>query len=197
MPAGVLLTSDDVYFAIPFAKGGYVANDFSKYSNFITTQQIDKDGAVNSDNCKTQDLRKDILSAVEKISDYVRQTNSVIPDGCPLEVSHHYGIEKFYDTGLAMATVVNEEYCKKILIMLPGQSHPEQYHKRKKETFHVIHGSATLVLDGVSSNIKTGDVVTIEAGFRHAFATEFGCVIEEISSTHFVVIHTTLTKPSL
>lgn len=186
MPAGVRLTSDDVYFAIPFAKGGYVANDFSKYSNFITTQPIDKDGAVNFDNCETQDLRKDILSAVDKISDYVRKTNIVIPDGCPLEVSHHYGIEKFYDTGLAMATVVNEEYCKKILIMLPGQSHPEQYHKRKKETFHVIYGSVTIVLDGVSSDIKTGDVVTIEPGVRHAFATESGCAIEEISSTHFV-----------
>ena len=134
----------------------------------------------------SQDLRKDILSAVEKISDYVRQTNIVIPDGCPLEVSHHYGIEKFYETGLAMATVVNEEYCKKILIMLPGQSHPEQYHKRKKETFHVIHGDAKLFLDGVSSDIKTGDVVTIEPGVRHAFTTESGCVIEEISSTHFV-----------
>ena len=70
--------------------------------------------------------------------------------------------------------------------MLPGQSHPEQYQKMKKETFHVIHGAATLVLDGVSSNIKTSDVVTIEPGVRHSFATETCCVIEEISSTHFV-----------
>jgi len=186
IPAGVQLTSDDVYFAIPYAKGGYVANDFSKYSAFITTQLIEKDDAVNSDNCDTQDLRKGILTAVLKISDYVKQANIVVPDECPLEVSHHYGIERFYDTGLAMATVVNEEYCKKILIMLPGQSHPEQYHKMKKETFHVIHGAATLVLDGVSSNIKTSDVVTIEPGVRHSFATETGCVIEEISSTHFV-----------
>ena len=101
IPAGVLLTSDDVYFAIPFAKGGYVANDFSKYSNFITTQQIDKDGAVNSDNCKTQDLRKAYYRQL-KISDYVRQTNCDT-GWMSLEVSHHYGIEKFYDTGLAMA----------------------------------------------------------------------------------------------
>ena len=64
-----------------------------------------------------------------------------------------------------------------------GQSHPEQYHKRKKETFHVIYGSATLVLDGVSSDIKTGDVVTIEPGVRHAFATESGCAIEEFLNT--------------
>ena len=141
MPAGVRLTSDDVYFAIPYAKGGYVANDFSKYSNFITTQPIEKDGAVNSDNCETQDLRKDILSAVDKISDYVRQTNIVIPDGCPLEVSHHYGIEKFYDSGLAMATVVNEEYCKKILIMLPGshtRSNIINVKKRHSMSFMVV-----------------------------------------------------------
>ena len=70
--------------------------------------------------------------------------------------------------------------------MLPGQSHPEQFHKKKKETFHVVFGTVDIQLDGESSSIKTGDVVTITPEVRHAFSTQGGCVIEEISSTHYV-----------
>jgi len=185
MAAGMTLSKDDLYFAIPYNKGGYVANDFSKYSKFITSKPIKADQAVGEDNCIIENLRKDILEAVNDISDFVRKSGVVIPEGSALEVSHHYGIENFRKTGLAMATVVNEEYCKKVLVMLPGQSHPEQYHKKKKETFHVVYGTADLQLDGVDSVIKTGDVVTITPGVRHAFSTHEGCVIEEISSTHY------------
>ena len=56
----------------------------------------------------------------------------VVPGKFEIEISHHYGLERFRDYGLAMITLVNREYCKKILICLPNQTHPEQYHKRKK-----------------------------------------------------------------
>ena len=49
----------------------------------------------------------------------------------------------------------------------------------------MIYGTADLQLDGLDSVIKTGDVVTITPGVRHAFSTQEGCVIEEISSTHY------------
>jgi len=85
-----------------------------------------------------------------------------------------------------MITVVNREYCKKLIITLPGQSHPEQYHEQKEETFLVLHGDVDLKLDGVSRELKRGDVVTIMPGVRHEFSTKNGCVIEEVSSTHYV-----------
>ncbi|MEE2655656.1 MAG: N-acetylneuraminate synthase family protein [Pseudomonadota bacterium] len=184
--AGLNLSEDDVYFAIPYKNGGYVANDFSKYSKFVTTKPIKADQAVDQDNCTVEDLRKDILEAVNDISAFVKKSGVAIPEGSILEVSHHYGIENFRKTGLAMATIINEEYCKKVLVMLPGQSHPEQFHKKKKETFHVVFGTVDIQLDGESSSIKTGDVVTITPEVRHAFSTHGGCVIEEISSTHYV-----------
>ena len=37
-----------------------------------------------------------------------------------------------------MITVVNREYCKKILILLPGQAHPE--HFINKGGNHVLWG---------------------------------------------------------
>jgi N-acetylneuraminate synthase len=84
-----------------------------------------------------------------------------------------------------MLTVVNRAYCKKILVLLPGQSHPEQHHKQKEETFVVIHGSMKVILDDVEQDARAGDVITVERGVRHAMRSEHGCVFEEISSTHY------------
>jgi quercetin dioxygenase-like cupin family protein len=81
--------------------------------------------------------------------------------------------------------VVNRDYCKKLLVTLPGQEHPEQYHKQKEETFHVLYGEIELVLDGQPRICLPGDVITIEPGTRHAFSSKTGAVIEEISTTHF------------
>ena len=84
-----------------------------------------------------------------------------------------------------MVTVVNREYCKKLLAMLPGQNHPEQYHEQKEETFVVLHGNMRLWLDDVPRDCTPGDVVTVGRGVRHRFSTDGGVVFEEISSTHF------------
>ena len=186
VPANTVLTRDDLFFAIPYAKGDYVANDFSKYVSFTTTEPIAANKSVNESNCQVSDSRSEVLDIVRKVAKFTSDSGIVLPKGAILEVSHHYGLEKFHETGMSMVTVVNEEYCKKVLIMLPGQNHPEQYHEKKKETFHVVHGSVDLVLDGDSKVAKPGDVITIEPGVRHAFSTSNGCVIEEISSTHFV-----------
>ena len=66
--------------------------------------------------------------------------------------------------------------------MLPGQNHPEQYHEKKKETFHVVHGSVDLVLDG-DSIAKPGDVITIEPASTCSTSND---VSSRKSSTHFV-----------
>ena len=115
----------------------------------------------------------------------IARSGIVIPGGVDLEISHHYGLDRFDEVGLTMLTVVNRGYCKKVLVSLPGQKHPEQYHKQKEETFHVLFGEVQLTLDGVERTCKVGDVVNIEPGVRHAFETREGSVIEEISSTHF------------
>ena len=43
-----------------------------------------------------------------------RKKQVVVPGQADLEISHHYGLEKFEETGLTMITVVNREYCKKL-----------------------------------------------------------------------------------
>jgi quercetin dioxygenase-like cupin family protein len=83
-----------------------------------------------------------------------------------------------------MLTIINRGYCKKLLIILPGQKHPEQWHEKKEETFHVLHGSIVLNLDGKASAHSRGDIVTITPGVKHEFLSAEGAVIEEISTTH-------------
>ena len=113
------------------------------------------------------------------------ESGVVYPGEAKLEISHHYGIDSFYETGITMITVVNREYCKKLIIALPGQNHPEQYHKKKEETFLVLLGSVDLYLNGEHRQLKRGDIVTVNPGVRHKFSTSEGCVIEEVSTTHY------------
>jgi mannose-6-phosphate isomerase-like protein (cupin superfamily) len=84
-----------------------------------------------------------------------------------------------------LLTVVNRGYCKKLLVSLPAQHHPEQYHLKKEETFHVLFGEVHLYLNGKKKICLPGDVINIEPGVRHAFTSPNGSIIEEISSTHF------------
>ena len=108
-----------------------------------------------------------------------------MPKKFDLELSHHYGIERFEEVGLSMVTLVNREYCKKILVCLPNQLHPEQYHLKKEETFNVLYGTLDLKIDGATKTLNVGDVLTILPNQRHEFVSSGGAVIEEISSTHF------------
>jgi sialic acid synthase SpsE/mannose-6-phosphate isomerase-like protein (cupin superfamily) len=183
--AGQVLGADDVYFAFPPEEAQFTANDWSKYARFVARADISADGAVGPNNTELKDERETVWLIAQRVKELIQKSGIVVPGGIDLEVSHHYGLERFDDVGLTMLTVVNRGYCKKILVSLPGQKHPEQYHKQKEETFHVLYGEVELTLDGKSKICRPGDVVNVEPGVRHAFHSTTGCVIEEISSTHF------------
>ena len=119
------------------------------------------------------------------VVDLLAKSAVVVPNKFDLELSHHYGIERFCEVGLSMITLVNRNYCKKILICLPKQKHPEQFHNKKEETFHILFGTLSLWLDGEECQLNVGDVITIMPGQRHAFVSAEGAILEEISSTHF------------
>lgn len=183
--AGDTISNTDVYFAFPPQDGQYTANDWSKYSTFIANKEIAKDGAVSLGNSIRQDVREKIWGIAKRVKELLQASHITVPGGVDLEISHHYGLDNFDETGLTMMTVVNRGYCKKLLVSLPGQAHPEQYHKQKEETFHVLYGELHLSLNGKTQIYYPGDVIHVEPGVRHAFISPTGVVIEEISSTHF------------
>ncbi|MGB9432640.1 MAG: N-acetylneuraminate synthase family protein [Candidatus Acidiferrum sp.] len=182
--SGERLEAANVFFAIPNTPTQIVANDFSKYTDFRTTEPIPVGAPALSTNLQTCDRMRQVLQIVGEVKKMLKRSKVVVPGQCELEISHHYGIEHYAKFGLTMITVVNREYCKKIIVMLPGQMHPEQYHEQKDETFHILYGELTLSLDGVSRVCKANDVIVIPRKVRHEFTTRTGAVIEEVSSSH-------------
>ena len=183
--AGATITNDDVYFAFPPEDGQFTANDWSKYAQFTSTSKISKDAALTPTNARRTDTRDTIWKIAQKVSNLIQESKITVPGGIDLEISHHYGLDKFDQVGLTMLTVVNRGYCKKLLVSLPGQQHPEQYHNKKEETFHILHGEVHIYLNGEKRVCFPGEVINVEPGVRHAFVSPTGSVIEEISSTHY------------
>lgn len=184
LPKGHLLSSNDVYYAIPGMPGGIQANDFSKYKKFTLESEISKDEAITIENVKIQSNESAILNIRSQILDLIKLSGVTVPQNSVLEISHHLGLENFHKTGTCMITVVNRDYCKKLLFLLPGQAHPPMYHKKKDETFFILWGEITLNLDGVMSRMRVGDTAGINPGVVHGMTSEFGAIIEEVSSTH-------------
>jgi sialic acid synthase SpsE/mannose-6-phosphate isomerase-like protein (cupin superfamily) len=182
--AGEVVQQNDVYFAFPPEDGQITANDWSKYALCSATTDIAPDEALTHQNANLPDQQKKVLHIVQSVRKMLQESGITFPGCTNLEISHHYGIDRFWEEGLSMLTVVNRAYCKKLLIVMPRQNHPEQYHREKEETFHVLYGSIQLALDGVLQTCKPGDVITVDPRVRHAFTSSEGAIIEEISSTH-------------
>ena len=183
---GDVVGREDVFYAFPCQEGQILANDMSKYTQFIAEKDFTLNEAIQSTHVEKNNLREQIYDIVQDVKGLLEKANVVVPGAAQLEISHHYGIDNFYETGITMITVVNREYCKKLIITLPNQRHPTQFHKQKEETFVVLYGDVDLYLDGELHSLKKGDVITIEPGTQHSFTTTSGCVIEEVSSTHYV-----------
>jgi sialic acid synthase SpsE/mannose-6-phosphate isomerase-like protein (cupin superfamily) len=185
LPAGHVPADGDVFFAFPAAAGQVTANQWSKYARYELTRPLAALAPLMAEGTNVKHLRELVLQHVEAVRHLLRTSGVSLPGKADLELSHHYGLERFGEHGLTMLTVVNRAYCKKILVLLPGQAHPEQFHKQKEETFVVLHGSMTVALDRVEQEAKAGDVITVERGVKHAMRSAGGCVFEEISSTHY------------
>jgi sialic acid synthase SpsE/mannose-6-phosphate isomerase-like protein (cupin superfamily) len=183
---GEALNNENIYFAFPPRNGQYTANDWSKYSIFVAAEDIQLNQAISPENTQKEESRQKILDIVKRVNHFLKESHVVVPGGADLDISHHYGLERFDEVGLTLITVVNRGYCKKLLVTLPGQQHPEQVHKQKEETFHVLYGMVALKLNDVLRMCHPGDVVTIEPGTRHSWVSDTGAVIEELSTTHFI-----------
>lgn len=182
--AGEIIKHENVFFAMPNVSGQLVAQDFGKYQEYRAQANIAANGAVMAADVSAHDSRKQVLDIVKDVKALIRKSKVQVPGECDLEISHHYGIEKFRQFGLTVVTVVNREYCKRLMVVLPGQKHPEQWHKQKDETYHVLYGDVTVDLDGEQSTFGANKVLSIPCGVRHSFWTKNGAVIEEVSSSY-------------
>ncbi|MEO7986326.1 MAG: N-acetylneuraminate synthase family protein [Gemmatimonadales bacterium] len=183
--AGAVLTSEDVYFAMPCGGGQLSSGQFK--DGVVTREALEPDQAFCLEAVEIpHDPEQQVLfTTIHTIKAMLNEAHVVLNTEFEAEFSHHYGLAKFSQWGATIISCVNRSYCKKLVIQTPGQRHPSHYHKRKEETFQVLHGILELHIEGRRRTLVPGDTLLVQQGVWHEFWTDTGVIFEEISTTHF------------
>jgi len=179
---GDTLSSDKIFFAMPCEEGQTSAPEY------METMVASKDYAANVplQERRHHTVANTLRSLIHQAKGMLYEAKIFIGDDYTIEMSHHYGPENFRSHGALIVNLVNREYCKKLIIVLPGQNHPKHRHQKKEETFQLLHGDIQLVTDNGTLNLKPGQMLTIQRGDWHSFSSINGAIFEEISTTHII-----------
>jgi sialic acid synthase SpsE/mannose-6-phosphate isomerase-like protein (cupin superfamily) len=182
---GAVLKRDQVYFAMPQADGSLASGQWR--DGIVATVDIKADAPLLNRQVEVP-AEPDYMvvkSALHDVKALLNQASVVLNSAFDVEYSHHYGIRNFREFGAVIINCINREYCKKIIVQLPGQRHPSHYHKRKEETFQVLSGQLHVNVDGHIRTLDPGETLLVQPGVWHSFWTDGGCVFEEVSTTHY------------
>ncbi len=177
---GQIIKESDIFFAMPCSEGQMTSGEYFK--GLKATKDYAKNEAIVEKN-EITDIKK-LRSAIHDVKGLLLEARVAIGENIDAEISHHYGITKFREIGCTILNIINREYCKKIIIVLPGQAHPTHYHAIKEETFQLLYGDLECVINGTVHNMKPGDIMTVMRYDKHSFASKGGAIFEEVSTTH-------------
>lgn len=178
--AGEIITASNIYFAMPCADGQMTSGEF--YNGLVASRDYAKDEAVYETKEMT-DVRY-LRSAIHDVKGILLESGIAVGNNIDAEISHHYGIKHFRRTGCTLLNIINREYCKKIIIVLPGQSHPTHYHAIKEETFQLLYGDLKCCINDKTYSMSPGDIMTVMRYDKHSFSSVHGAIFEEVSTTH-------------
>jgi sialic acid synthase SpsE/quercetin dioxygenase-like cupin family protein len=181
---GKKIAAGDYFCAMPNQPGQLVARQLSKYTEFCALRDFEKNAPLMLDGLLTRDLHARVKEICVRLRAVLKSYQIALPSNVEIEVSHHYGIERFEETGAILIHIINRVYSKILVVLLPGQSYPRHHHKQKDETYHLLHGDLIVDADGVETNLKAGDIFSINHGTPHGFQTQSGAVIEEVATTY-------------
>jgi sialic acid synthase SpsE/D-lyxose ketol-isomerase len=182
---GAEITRSDVYFAMPYCEGQLESGHWRE--GIVCIADVRKDAPLlDSEIVVPEPSTFSVLkNAVHEVKALLNEACVELNSDFQIEFSHHYGIQNFREVGALIINCINREYCKKIIVQLPGQRHPVHYHKRKEETFQILYGVLESEIDGHRRTLHPGETALIQPGVWHRFWTETGCVFEEVSTTHY------------
>jgi sialic acid synthase SpsE/quercetin dioxygenase-like cupin family protein len=182
---GEVISKSDVFFAMPCASGQTTSGEFGRLRAVYTAA---RDYAVREP--VFERLEADGVAEIRRIvhdaKGMLSEASLVLAQDDQIELSHHLGIEKFRHTGAIIVNVVNRSYCKKLVLMLRGQRHPNHRHLLKEETFQLIWGDLEVKVNGSLVEMYRGQKILIERGVWHSFRSTNGAIFEEVSTTHVV-----------
>lgn len=182
---GVVINFEDVYFAMPCLEDQVTSGEFGKKrATFVATKNYSKGKPIYE--TRKQDVLSQVRRVIHDAKGMIYEAKIVLGDDYTIELSHHYGMEHFRNVGAFIINLINREYCKKLIVVLKGQEHPNHRHKRKEETFQLLYGDLEVNLNGNIHKMKPGDKLLVERGSWHTFKSKNGAIFEEISTTHIV-----------
>ena len=104
---GDTVSRDSFYCAWPSIEGQYLADSMSKYNCFTAEEDINAHSPVLKNNVSTDNQRGKAWDIVQDVKAFLDESKITYPSSADLEISHHYGIDRFYETGISMITVIN------------------------------------------------------------------------------------------
>lgn len=177
---GEVITSQDVFFAMPCMEKQLTSGEF--VNGMVATRAYKKNDAVYEKKIYT-DINL-MRSVIHDAKGLLYEAGIALGNDFEVELSHHYGVSQFRNIGALIISIVNREYCKKLIVVLPGQKHPNHHHKVKEETFQLLYGDLECVIEGKKIHMQPGDTQTVLRNENHSFSSKGGAVFEEISTTH-------------
>jgi sialic acid synthase SpsE/quercetin dioxygenase-like cupin family protein len=185
LPAGTTPVRSDLYFCMPCEDGQLHSGEFRDGMRLL--RDVPKDGPLMSETVQqpTEPEYLVLKRALHAVKAMLNEAKISLDTEFRVEYSHHQGVRRFPQVGCLLIECVNREYCKKLLVQLPGQAHPVHYHQRKEETFQVLHGELDMEIDGRHRRLRPGETALVLPGVWHRFWTDTGAIVEEISTTHF------------
>ena len=185
MNKGDKISEDDIYLCMPRQE---IENDchldashFYEISCRVVETDIIKDSPVKLSSIKAE---KELIASIKsEVSKILEQANIPYKNE-ELEISCHFGLDHFNRVGCGIINKINREYCKKLIIVLPNQSHPTHKHIQKEECFELIHGDCAVTLEDQQIQLEKGKPLLVPRESNHSFKSENGCIVEEISTTH-------------
>lgn len=178
--AGEEITLDDVFFAMPCHEkqmnSGEFYNGVAASRDYNTNDELHEAKKITATNLAR--------SVIHDAKGMLYEAGIALGNDFEVELSHHYGMQHFRQTGAIIISIINREYCKKLLIVLPGQKHPTHAHKVKEETFQLLYGDLHVTIEGKEKLMKPGDIQTVLRGEKHSFTSSHGAIFEEVSTTH-------------
>ena len=181
---GEVIQREDVFFAMPLLEGQLCSADWN--NTLIADSDYSQNEPINIGSfCIKMSPNDMVYSIILQVKGMLNNARVFVGKDSSIEISHHYGLERFREFGAVIVSCINREYCKKLIIQLPRQKHPYHYHKKKEETFQLLCGDLELELDGKKSKLYLGDTVLIKPNQWHKFHTLDGVVFEEVSTTHY------------
>jgi sialic acid synthase SpsE/mannose-6-phosphate isomerase-like protein (cupin superfamily) len=179
-----ILNKKNTYFAFPLSKKQLPAPELKE--GIILTKNIKKDNIVEKKFITKDEnqLRNNLIfSYLHELKAMLNYKSIQIGESFDLEISHHKGIKNFRKTGAFLFNIINKEYAKKLIVMLPNQKHPLHHHKEKSESFRIISGKLYLKNNKIKHILRSGQVFHVNKNSWHEFRSgNEGCIFEEIST---------------